>query len=73
MPVAWQVDPALALSLQDHFPLNSDIKLALEQLVVEYAHAAKVCALLTSDPPTGANSSSILCCAVLYALQGRVG
>lgn len=42
VPVAWQVDPALALSLQDHFPANSDIKHALEALVVEHAHAAKV-------------------------------
>jgi hypothetical protein len=42
IPVAWQVDPALALSLQDHFPANSDVKHALEALVVEHAHAAKV-------------------------------
>lgn len=42
MPVAWQVDPALALSLSDHFPASSDVKQALEQLVVEHAHAAKV-------------------------------
>lgn len=42
VPVAWQVDPALALSLQDHFPANSDVKHALEALVVEHAHAAKV-------------------------------
>lgn len=42
VPVAWQVDPALALSLSDHFPANSDVKQALEQLVVEHAHAAKV-------------------------------
>jgi len=42
VPVAWQVDPALALSLQDHFPANTDVKQALEQLVVEHAHAAKV-------------------------------
>lgn len=40
--MAWQVDPALALSLQDHFPANSDVKHALEALVVEHAHAAKV-------------------------------
>jgi hypothetical protein len=42
VPVAWQVDPALALSLQDHFPANSDVQHALEALVVEHAHAAKV-------------------------------
>jgi hypothetical protein len=40
--VAWTVDPALALSLQDHFPSNADVKHALEQLVVESAHEAKV-------------------------------
>jgi hypothetical protein len=42
VPVAWQVDPALALSLLDHFPSNGDVKHALELLVVEHAHAAKV-------------------------------
>lgn len=42
VPVAWQVDPALALSLLDHFPSSSDVKHALELLVVEHAHAAKV-------------------------------
>lgn len=40
--MAWAVDPALALSLQDHFPSNADVKHALEQLVVESAHEAKV-------------------------------
>lgn len=45
VPVAWQVDPALALSLQDHFPAVPEVKQALEQLVVEHCHAAKVCVL----------------------------
>lgn len=40
--MAWQVDPALALSLQDHYPANADIKAALELLVVEHGAAAKV-------------------------------
>jgi hypothetical protein len=42
IPVAWQVDPALALSMMDHFPANTEVKTALQQLVVEHGHAAKV-------------------------------
>eukprot|EP00879_Flechtneria_rotunda_P007045 GHRR01007395.1.p1 GENE.GHRR01007395.1~~GHRR01007395.1.p1 ORF type:complete len:1449 (+),score=535.85 GHRR01007395.1:542-4348(+) len=39
---AWQVDPALALSLRDHFPALADVHTALETLVVKHCHEPQV-------------------------------
>jgi hypothetical protein len=59
VPVAWQVDPALALSLLDHFPATSEVKQALEQLVVEHAHAAKV---RTGHKQVCVHNVAVYCC-----------
>lgn len=42
VPLAWQVDASLALSLLDHFPAVLEVKAALQALVVVHASEAEV-------------------------------
>lgn len=42
---AWQVDPALALSLLDHFPAVNELRATLGSLVVKHAAEARVSCL----------------------------
>jgi hypothetical protein len=42
VPVAWQVDPCLALSLLDHFPASESLRAALEAMVVKHAADTQV-------------------------------
>jgi hypothetical protein len=42
VPVAWQVDPCLALSLLDHFPASEPLRAALESMVVKHAADTQV-------------------------------
>ncbi|KAF6255212.1 kinase-like domain-containing protein [Scenedesmus sp. NREL 46B-D3] len=45
VPIAWQVDPCLALSLLDHFPASEPLRAALESMVVKHAADTQVQAL----------------------------
>lgn len=46
---AWQVDPALALSLLDHFPAVIELQAALDDLVVKHAAEVKVSEMVESS------------------------
>lgn len=37
VPLAWQVDPCLALGLLDHYPATGQLRTALEAMVVKHA------------------------------------
>ena len=45
VPLAWQVDPCLGLSLLDHFPAVPDVRAGLQRLVLQHAASAEVQAL----------------------------
>jgi len=42
VPLAWEVDPTLALSLRSRYPGIDGITKGLEALVIQHAHVAKV-------------------------------
>lgn len=45
MPLAWQVDPCLGLSLLDHYPAVAEVRAGLQRLVLQHATSPEVQAL----------------------------